>query len=293
MKRVFVYPYVVWMGIFIVVPLVLVLYFSFTDVGADGRTVFSLYHYGRFFEPSFEGQPFFERIYVAVLLRSVWLAAICTVICFIIGYPAAYILAKYYSHRSFLLFLFLVPMWMNFLLRTYAWLTILEQNGVLNALLTFLRLPTLDLLFTDTAVVLGMVYNFLPFMVLPIYTVLRDMDNSLIEAAQDLGADGPRVFTRVVFPLSIPGVISGLTMVFMPGVTTFVISNLLGGGQFILIGNLIEQQFIRVGDWRFGSAISAILIVLILVMMAFIKLIDRQPAQVKSLGASPQTPANF
>jgi len=265
------------MSIFIVVPLLLVLYFSFTDITADGRTIFTLSHYIRFFEPSFPGQPFFQRVFVAVLMRSIWLAVISTVVCFILGYPLAYILAKTYSHKSFLLFLFMVPMWMNFLLRTYAWLTILEQNGVLNALLTFLRLPNLDLLFTDTAVVLGMVYNFLPFMILPIYTVLRDMDPSLMEAAQDLGANSRTVFLRIIFPLSIPGVISGLTMVFMPGVTTFIISNLLGGGQFILVGNLIEQQFLRVGDWRFGSAISAILIVLILAIMAFIKLIDRKP----------------
>lgn len=276
-KRIFVYPYIVWMTIFIVVPLLLVLYFALTDVGDDGRTVLTLYHMGRFFQPAFEGQPFFQRLYVAVLMRSIWLAVLCTVICFIIGYPLAYILARFYSHKSFLLFLFLVPMWMNFLLRTYAWLTILELNGVLNAFLSLLGLPQLDLLFTDTAVVLGMVYNFLPFMILPIYTVLRDMDQSLIEAAQDLGADRFKVFSRVVFPLSIPGLISGLTMVFMPGVTTFIIPNLLGGGQFIMVGNLVEREFIRTGDWRFGSAISAILIVLILAMMAVIKLIDRQP----------------
>jgi len=273
-KRIFVYPYIGWMSIFIFVPLLLVLWFAVTDVGADGRTVFTLYHLMRFFDP----------LYIGILLRSIQLAVICTAICFVLGYPIAYILAKHYRHKSFLLFLFLVPMWMNFLLRTYAWLTILEQNGVLNAFLSFVGLPTVDLLFTDTAVVLGMVYNFLPFMILPIYTVLRDMDESLIEAAQDLGADSLRVFTRVVFPLSIPGVISGFTMVFMPGVTTFIISNLLGGGQFILVGNLIEQQFIRVGDWRFGSAISAILIVLILAMMAVIKLIDRQPMPARGRG---------
>ncbi|MCL2421436.1 MAG: ABC transporter permease [Defluviitaleaceae bacterium] len=269
------------MTIFITVPLLLVVYFSVVDVGPDGRAIFTLYHYWRFFEPSFEGQPFFQRLYVAVLMRSIWLALISTAVCFVLGYPLAYIMAKYYSHKSFLLFLFLVPMWMNFLLRTYAWLTILEQNGVLNAVLSFLRLPTIDILFTDTAVVLGMVYNFLPFMVLPIYTVIKGMDNSLIEAAQDLGADNTKVFLRVVFPLSMPGVISGITMVFMPGVTTFIISNLLGGAQFILVGNLIEQQFLRVGDWRFGSAISVILIILILIMMGFFKLLDRQPEQIQ------------
>ncbi len=164
---------------------------------------------------------------------------------------------------------------MNFLLRTYAWLTILERNGIINALLAAVGLPVTDLLYTDVAVVLGMVYNFLPFMILPIYTVLKKMDTSIIEAAQDLGADSKTVFLRVVFPLSLPGVISGITMVFMPGVTTFIISNLLGGSQFVLIGNLIEQQFLRLGDWRFGSAISVILMTIILLSMGLISLADK------------------
>jgi spermidine/putrescine transport system permease protein len=183
--------------------------------------------------------------------------------------------SKGYSENSFLLFLFLVPMWMNFLLRTYAWLTILERNGLINTLLTALGLPIIDLLFTDVAVVLGMVYNFLPFMILPIYTVLKKMDKSIIEAAQDLGADSRTVFLKVVFPLSLPGVVSGITMVFMPGVTTFIISNLLGGSQFVLIGNLIEQQFLKLGDWRFGSAISVILMIIILLSMGAVSLVDK------------------
>lgn len=262
-KRIFVYPYIIWMSIFIVAPLLIVLWFSLTITNADGSVSFTLYHYIRFFQ---------NRIYLVILTRSIQLAVISTVICFVLGYPVAYILAKFYRHKSFLLFLFLVPMWMNFLLRTYAWLTILERNGVLNAVLSFVGLPTIDILFTDAAVVLGMVYTFLPFMVLPIYTSLRDMDNSYIEAAQDLGANKFQIFKRIIFPLSMPGVISGITMVFMPGVTTFIISNLLGGGQFILIGNLIEQQFVTVGNRGFGSAISAILIVLILLMMGLIKL---------------------
>jgi len=268
------------MSVFIVAPLLIVLWFSVTSTDGDGRTVFTFYHFTRFFAPSFEGQPFFERIHITILLRSIRIAVISTSICFVLGYPLAYIIAKYYSHKSFVLFLFLVPMWMNFLLRTYAWLTILERNGLLNALLSFLRLPTVDILFTDTAVILGMVYNFLPFMVLPIYTVLRDMDKSYIEAAQDLGANRVRVFRKVIFPLSMPGVISGITMVFMPAVTTFIISDLLGGAQFILIGNLIERQFIRAGDWHFGSALAAIMIVIILFMMGIVKLIDRQPKEV-------------
>jgi spermidine/putrescine transport system permease protein len=212
-----------------------------------------------------------------VTLRSIKLALICTACCFLLGYPVAYIMAgKDFNDKSFILFLFMVPMWMNFLLRTYAWLTILERNGLLNVLLNFLGLPTVDLLYTDAAVLLGMVYNFLPFMILPIYTVLKKMDNSIIEAAQDLGANSVSVFFRVVFPLSLPGVVSGITMVFMPGVSTFIISNLLGGSQYMLIGNLIEQQFLRVGDWRFGSAIAAVLMVLVLLSMAVFSLVDRK-----------------
>ena len=159
-------------------------------------------------------------------------------------------------------------MWMNFLLRTYAWMTILEQNGVLNIVLSWLRLPTINILYTEAAVILGMVYNFLPFMVLPIYSVLSKIDPSIVEAAEDLGADGITVFRKIIFPLSLPGVVSGIAMVFMPAVTTFVISRLLGGGQFTLIGNLIEQQFLYVNDWGFGSAISLVMMVLILLSMA-------------------------
>ena len=277
MKRMFAYPYIVWMAIFIVAPLILVLYYSLTAADGSGGVYFTLEHYQRFFEGTYAGQPFFERIYVSVMLRSIWLALLSTIISFIVGYPIAYIMAgKEYSNKSFLLFLFLVPMWMNFLLRTYAWLTILEQNGILNTVLSFIGLPKVDLLYTDGAVVLGMVYNFLPFMILPIYTVLKKMDHSIIEAAQDLGADSKTVFLRVVFPLSLPGVVSGVTMVFMPGVTTFIISNLLGGGQYILIGNLIEQQFLKVGDWHFGSAISVILIILILMSMGVLAGVDKQ-----------------
>jgi spermidine/putrescine transport system permease protein len=277
MKRLFAYPYIIWLGIFIIVPLLLVLHYSLTGVNPDGSTYYTLENYARFFEASYEGEPFFSRIYVSVTLRSIWLALISTVCCFILGYPVAYIMAgKGFSEKSFILFLFMVPMWMNFLLRTYAWLTILERNGIINTFLRHVGLPTIDLLYTDAAVVLGMVYNFLPFMVLPIYTVLKKMDINIIEAAQDLGANSLKIFLRVVFPLSLPGVISGITMVFMPGVSTFIISNLLGGSQYVLIGNLIEQQFLLVGNWRFGSAIAVVLMVLVLISMAIFALVDRQ-----------------
>jgi len=250
-------PFFVWMVIFFVVPLLLVCYLSLmgrTDAGIE----FSIENFRRFFEP----------VYLKVLWRSLELAVIATILCFALGYPLAYILARTnFKYKQILVMMLVIPMWMNFLLRTYAWLTILERNGIINSILTKLGLPALNILYTDAAVVLGMVYNFLPFMVLPIYSVLIKIDHSIIEAAEDLGANSRIVFRRVIFPLSLPGVISGITMVFMPAVTTFVISRLLGGGQFTLIGNLIEQQFLYVGDWSFGSAISLVMMILILISM--------------------------
>ncbi len=175
-----------------------------------------------------------------------------------------------------MILLLVIPMWMNFLLRTYAWLTLLGKNGFINYIITKLGFAPLNLIYNDRAVLLGMVYNFLPFMVLPIYSVLVKIDKSLIEAAEDLGANKFEVFSKVTFPLSIPGIITGITMVFMPAVSTFVISRLLGGGQYMLIGNLVEQQYLWVGDWHFGSAISIIMMAFILVTMAITAKFDNQ-----------------
>lgn len=270
MKRQSLLPYLIWMVLFIVVPMVLVLYYAFTvptETGATG----SLENFTRFFEP----------IYLRVLGRSLRLAVISTGVCLLLGYPAAMVMAgNAFSRKSVLMLLFVVPMWMNFLLRTYAWLTILERNGFINVFLTNLRLPNLNILYTNSAVVLGMVYNFLPFMVLPIYSVLSKIDKGVVEAAGDLGANSLKVFTRVIFPLSLPGVVSGVTMVFMPALTTFVISRLLGGGQFTLIGNLIEQQFLVVGDWGFGSSISVVMIVVILLSMAIMSFFEGEEKDV-------------
>lgn len=177
--------------------------------------------------------------------------------------------------RNVMILLFVVPMWMNFLLRTYAWMTLLGKNGVLNFLIKKLGFTPLNFIYNDNAVLLGMVYNFLPFMVLPIYSVLIKMDKSLIEAAEDLGANKVKVFLKIIFPLSLPGVVSGFTMVFMPALSTFVISRLLGGGQYMLIGNLIEQQFLWTGDWHFGSAISIIMMAFILIGMAITSKFDK------------------
>lgn len=258
------YPYIVWMAVFIIIPMVLILYYAFTKT-VDGQIVVTLDNFKRAFEP----------IYLGVMWRSIKLAFTCTAICLALGYPVAYIVADRKTNtRDIVLFLIIVPMWMNFLLRTYAWLTILEKNGVINSFLAMLSLQKLDLLYNDGAVILGMVYNFLPFMILPIHTILKKTDSSIIEAAQDLGANGINVFLKVVFPLSIPGVISGITMVFMPAVTTFIVSNLLGGKQFILIGNLIEQQFLSVYDWNFGSALSVILMIIIIITMWIFSIVD-------------------
>lgn len=253
------YPYLFWIIIFTIVPLGLLLFFSVTLSTPTG-IVFSLDNFRRFTEP----------IYLKVLIRSLSLAGISTILCLLLGYPAAMFLAsRELKHRNTMVLLMVLPMWINFLLRTYAWLTLLERKGLINTILRSIGLPSLNLLYNDFAVFLGMVYNFLPFMVLPIYSVLSKIDHNLIEAAEDLGADPKLVFRKVIFPLSLPGVISGITMVFMPAVTTFVISRLLGGGQYTLIGNLIEQQFLTVGDWNFGSAISMVMMAVILIAMGF------------------------
>ena len=252
------YPYVIWSAIFIVIPLILVVLFSFTRE-IDGKQVFSLANYKDLMDP----------IYFKVFLRSVILAGGSTLICLLVGYPVAYLISKAnVSRRGTLILLFILPMWMNFLLRTYAWVAILGKNGLLNTFLGLFGIPHTSILYTNAAILLGMVYNFLPFMVLPIFNSLSKMDNDLINAARDLGANSFQVFTKVIFPLSLPGVVSGITMVFMPAVTTFAISRLLGGGKFMLIGDLIEQQFTVVGDWNFGSAVSIFMMIIILISMA-------------------------
>lgn len=251
-------PYIVWSTLFIVIPLIIIVFFSFTQETASGYS-FTLENFKRVLNSQ----------YVSVFRRSLVLAFQSTVLCLILGYPVAYFISKMKSNRrNILIMLFIVPMWMNFLLRTYAWLPILGKNGVINNFLSAIGLNTINILYTDAAVLLGMVYNFLPFMILPIYTVLIKMDNSLIDVAADLGANKRQIFTRIIFPLSMPGVITGITMVFMPAVSTFVISRLLGGGQYMLLGNLIETQFTTMGDWNFGSALAIFMMIIILISMA-------------------------
>lgn len=264
--KLFSYPYILWLAVFIVVPLFLVLFYAVT-VPEGGSLKFTMENLKRFL----------DKNYLDVLWISVKLALETTVITLILGYPVGLIIAKEKpSKRNTMILLFVIPMWMNFLLRTYAWLTLLGKNGIVNFIVTLLGFEPLNLLYNDGAVLLGMVYNFLPFMVLPIYSVLAKIDNSLIEAAEDLGANKYQIFARVILPLSVPGIITGITMVFMPAVSTFVISRLLGGGQYMLIGNLIEQQFLWVGDWHFGSAISIIMMIFILITMAITSKFDVQ-----------------
>ncbi|MBC8535504.1 ABC transporter permease [Feifania hominis] len=257
----FAYPYTLIALILFLAPLVLIVFYSFTTAGPDGGVSATLENFKRFFD-------FDNPQYMLVLLKSFKVALISTVICLLVGFPMAYILSKMKPRmRNFVSVLFILPMWMNFLLRIYAWMTLLEKNGLINNLLRSIGLPGLNIMYTEGAVVLGTVYNFLPFMILPIYNVLTKLDNSLIEASHDLGAGRARTFFKVVVPLSLPGVFSGINMVFMPAVTTFAISRLLGGTDSVLIGDLIEKQFKLVDDWGFGSAMSVIIMLLVLLVM--------------------------
>ncbi len=265
------YPYLVWSTIFVIVPLFLIIFYSLTVTNDNGQFIFTLNNFKRAFEP----------IYLKVIGRSVYIAVISTFFCFLLGYPVAYILAsKQFKTKSTLLFLFIVPMWLNMLLRTYSWLTLLEKNGVINNFLAMLGFEKIQFLYTDFAVILGMVYNFLPFMILPIYTVLTKIDGSIIEASHDLGANSFQTFMKIVLPISVPGIISGITMVFMPALTSFVVPNLLGGGQYILAGNLIEQQFLRVGNWNFGSAISVVVLIIMVVTMLLFGAFEKEPEDI-------------
>ncbi len=263
----FAYPYVVWIILFIALPAFLVLLYSITTKESNGLTTihFTLENFKKFFNP----------MYLNILWDSIYLAALSTAVCLLLGYPAAFIISNtHISKRNTLLFLCILPMWMNMLLRTYAWMTILGNNGIINNFFAFLGLPRLNMLYTRGATVMGMVYNFLPFMILPIYTALSKMDKGLLEAADDLGANKKIVFSKVILPLSMPGVISGIIMVFMPAVSTFIIPQLLGGNKNMMIGNLVEKLFILNGDWNFGSAISIVMMLIILLSMSLMNKFD-------------------
>lgn len=262
------YPYVVWISVMIIVPMLLILFYAFTvDGNSVNKLVFSFENFAKFFK---------DKVFLEVLWKSFRVALITTVICLVLGYIPAYYIAKCSEGvKMKWVLLITFPTWINMLVRTYAWIGILQKDGIINKLLNALNLSSREMMYTEFAVVLGMVYNFLPFMILQIYTSLTKMDNSLVEAAADLGANRFQIFARVTFPLSIPGVISGITLVFLPAVSSFCIPKLLGGGQYMLVGNLIEKQFLTVGNWSFGSAISLIMTIIIMISMYLTKKFDK------------------
>ncbi len=251
--KIFAAPYLVWMVVFIVVPLLMVAYFAFTN--DEGQLTMQYV--------SDVGQ------YANIFVRSIWLALIATVICLVLAYPLAFILSRMDKHKQgTMLLIVMLPMWMNFLLRTYAWMTLLGNNGILNYLFGLVGLGPFKLINTSGAVVLGMVYNYLPFMILPLYSVMVKIDKSVIEAATDLGCNFWQTLLRVIVPLSVPGITSGITMVFVPAISTFIISRMLGGGSNLLIGDLIEMQFLgNAYNPHLGAAISLVLMVIILLIM--------------------------
>ncbi len=252
-----VYPYIIWMSIMIILPMLLIVLYAFTVQGNSVLTLqFTLDNFARFFK---------DTIFPSVLWRSLKMAVITTLICIAIGYPAAYFMARLKpKSQGLIVLLITLPMWINMLVRTYAWKGILGNVDVSS----------------EFKVYVGMVYNFLPFMILQIYTSLSKIDSSLIVAAHDLGANDRQTFLRVILPLSLGGVVSGITLVFLPAVSSFFIPKLLGGGQFVLIGNLIEEYFVSTGDWNFGSAISLIMAVIILISMFVTRKLDREPKEV-------------
>jgi len=264
-------PYSAWAALFIVVPLIFVAYYAFTDLQFN----FTTENITRFFTATStltdESGTREVHTYLLIFMRSLKLAIISTVICLVLGYPFAYMISKASARtQSILITLIMIPMWMNFLIRTYAWMTILQDKGILNGLLGVLGLGSIHIIGTESAVVIGMVYDYFPYMILPIYSVMAKMDVKLIEAARDLGCSPAGVLRRVIWPLSLPGVISGVTMVLIPSISTFYISQKLGSGKFYLIGDAIEGQYAS-NNLHFAAAIAFILMVILLVGMAIMQ----------------------
>ena len=265
------YPYVLWLAVMVVVPMLMILLYAVTTAGNDVTTFrFTPDNFTRFLT---------DAVFMDVLKRSLIIAVVTTVACVLLGYPIAYAIAKG-SQRSafFWIMLITLPTWINMLVRTYAWVGILQDEGLLNRFFGLFGIGPFHMIHTTFAVVLGMVYNFIPFMILQIHSSLAKMDRSLLEAANDLGATPTQSFLRVTLPLSLPGVLSGITLVFLPAVSSFFIPKLLGGGQYVLVGNVIETQFLTSGDWNFGAAISLIMAVIIMLSMWLTKKVDTDPA---------------
>lgn len=265
-------PYLIWGTLMLLLPMLLIVFYSLIQPGNEITTFrFTLANYIRFFT---------DQDFLLILWRSLGIALKTTVLCLLIGYPIAYWMSRCSQKtQSVLVLMITLPMWINMLVRTYAWIGILSKGGPLTTLLGWLGFGDVEILYTETAVLIGMVYNYLPYMILQIHTSLTKMDPSLIEAASDLGASPFQTFWRVVFPLSIPGVISGITLVFLPAISAFFIPKLLGGGGWFLIGNVIENQFITVGEWNFGSAISVIMAMIMMLLMSLVRKADRKAAR--------------
>ena len=260
-------PYIVWMVLMLVLPMALIAMYSVTQ---HGNSIISfsltLEHYKKFFTDS---------DFLLILGRSLMIAFKTTIICLLIGYPAAYFISRSSERiQSLLIMAITIPTWINMLVRTYAWIGLVSEGGIIQQILKVLGFGQVELLYTEAAVLLGMVYNFVPFMILQINSALCKMDHSLLEAAADLGASKAETFKKVTFPLSLPGVINGITLVFLPAVSSFFIPKLLGGGQYFLIGNLIENQFITAGEWNFGSAISMIMAAVMMLLMMLVKKLE-------------------
>ncbi|MCI6229041.1 MAG: ABC transporter permease [Candidatus Faecousia sp.] len=265
-------PYSLWSALFVVVPLAFIAYYAFTD----NQFAFTTENITRFFTATSnivqaDGSSVEVRTYLLIFMRSVKLAVISTIICLLLGYPMAYIMSRAKERtQKTMVTLIMIPMWMNFLIRTYAWMTILQDTGILNGFLSALGLGTVHIIGTEAAVIIGMVYDYFPYMVLPIYSILAKLDGRLLEAARDLGCGSISVLRRVILPLSMPGVISGITMVLIPSISTFYISQKLGNGKFFLIGDAIEGQYVA-NNLHFAAAIAFILMLILLVCMAAVK----------------------
>ncbi len=265
-------PYSIWSALFIIVPLLFVGYYAFTD----NNFAFTFENITRFFTATSnlqnpDGTMTEVHTYLLIFMRSLKLAVISTVICLILGYPIAYIIARAnYKTQKTMITLIMIPMWMNFLIRTYAWMTILQDTGLLNKALAIFGIDPISIIGTESAVIIGMVYDYFPYMVLPIYSIMAKMDTKLLEAAKDLGCGTLSVLRRVIFPLSLPGVISGITMVLIPSISTFYISQKLGNGKFLLIGDVIEGQYVA-NNLHFAAAIAFVLMLILLVCMTLVK----------------------
>lgn len=262
------WPYIVWAVMMLVLPMALIALYSVMNQGNSIISFsFTLEHYAKFFtDPDF----------LLILWRSILIAVKTTVLCLLLGYPIAYYIARSTEKvQNILILCITLPMWINMLVRTYAWIGLLSNGGIFQKILGFFGLGNVELLYTEGAVLLSMVYNFLPFMILQIQTSLSKMDYSLIEASADLGASPAQTFRRITLPLSMPGVINGITLVFLPAVSSFFIPKLLGGGQYFLIGNMIENQFITVGEWNFGSAVSMIMAIIMMLLMMAVRKVEQ------------------